>query len=255
MKRPTLNFMVVWFGFNALALAGAAPESAQPPPVESPQIQARPVPSAPEPSPVRKQPRLSPWAREVLKLSQAGVSPAVVEAFIGNAGVFALGADEIIYLRDLGVSEEVIERMLQHDRDLITGAMPPATVTAPPYEPLVFTAPKAPAGSSLAANAPTIATDPHTSVVAGAAANAFRNETAEPVARPADARAETSAVTTDRRASASTPKMSPAPTVRKSDSIYRVREPQPVELLPPILFINAYEPPPNTLVIVGFPKS
>lgn len=41
----------------------------------------------------------------------------------------------------------------------------------------------------------------------------------------------------------------------QKQSLYPVREPYPVELLPPIIFINTPEIHPNTLIVYGFPKS
>jgi hypothetical protein len=198
---------------------------------------------------------LSPWAREILKLTQAGVSRNVVEAFIDNAGFFALGADQIIYLTDLGVGEDIIQRMLQHDRDLISGATPPTIVSEPPYEPLVFTMPKAeknsfgpgvatPAAMGRAVTPAGGTPTPPAAVTTAPATTLPETRVPKTVVEPEPA-APTGAVTT--------PRSTPAP--QKRESRYPVREPQPVELLPPILFINAYEPEPNTLVIVGFPRS
>jgi hypothetical protein len=38
-------------------------------------------------------------------------------------------------------------------------------------------------------------------------------------------------------------------------SLYPVREPQPVELTAPIIFIEGEERPANTIIIVGFPRT
>lgn len=61
-------------------------------------------------------PRLSPAAAEVVKLSGSGVGDEVAVAYIKNSKSFYnLGANEILALRDAGVSSPVISAMLSHD--------------------------------------------------------------------------------------------------------------------------------------------
>ena len=56
---------------------------------------------------------------EVIKLAQSGVGDSVMFAFITNSiKPFGLGAEEIVYLNDLGVSSSVITTMMQHDQSL-----------------------------------------------------------------------------------------------------------------------------------------
>ena len=60
--------------------------------------------------------KISPALAEIIKLVQAGVSEEVLLAFAsGSDQLFGLGADEIVYLNDLGVSTPVITAILQHD--------------------------------------------------------------------------------------------------------------------------------------------
>ncbi len=70
---------------------------------------------------------------EVVKLTQAGVDEAVLLTFITNTtGVFNLGADEIVYLNDLGVPGDTITLMMQHDqslRELRMNALQASTAT------------------------------------------------------------------------------------------------------------------------------
>ena len=78
---------------------------------------------------------LSPWYYEIQKLTQAGVDEAVVMSYInGSAGTFNLSADQIISLKTLGVSPQVINAMIEHDRELVSGERP-LTVSAPPALP------------------------------------------------------------------------------------------------------------------------
>ncbi len=59
---------------------------------------------------------LSPGLAEVVKLAQAGVSEEVMLAYVDKySGSFGIGADQILYLNDLGVSSTVITSMLKHD--------------------------------------------------------------------------------------------------------------------------------------------
>jgi hypothetical protein len=77
---------------------------------------------------------LSPAAAEVAKLVAAGTTEDVVLAYVQNApGPFNLSADNVLYLKDLGVASAVITAMLNHDSALRSQAPPPApAVEAPP---------------------------------------------------------------------------------------------------------------------------
>ncbi len=75
---------------------------------------------------------LSPWFYEVERLTQARVNEGVVLSYINNeAGAFNLTADQVITLKNLGASPEVISAMLEHDRELNSGERP-MTASAPP---------------------------------------------------------------------------------------------------------------------------
>jgi hypothetical protein len=72
-----------------------------------------PAPAAPTP------PALSPGAGEVVRLAGAGSSEEVLLAYIQNANTpFELAADQILYLRDIGVTSPVITAMLNRDSAL-----------------------------------------------------------------------------------------------------------------------------------------
>lgn len=59
---------------------------------------------------------LSPGLSEVVKLAQAGVGEEVILAFVDKySGRFGVGADQILYLNDLGVPGTVITSLLKHD--------------------------------------------------------------------------------------------------------------------------------------------
>jgi len=60
-------------------------------------------------------PQLSPGVADIVELAQKGVGDTVLIEYVKrSAHVFDLSADEIVYLKDIGVSEEVIAEMLKH---------------------------------------------------------------------------------------------------------------------------------------------
>jgi len=99
------------------------------------------VPSAPAPI------ALSRNAAEVVKLSGAGLGDEVILAYIKTCpSPFKLAANEILHLKETGVSSPVIAAMLTHDNAL-RGQNPPAPNAAnpqPPAGPSPAQAPPAP---------------------------------------------------------------------------------------------------------------
>ena len=79
---------------------------------------------------------ISPGLSEVVKLAQAGVGEEVILAYVEKySGRFEVGADQILYLNDLGVSGTVITSMLKHDG--VTEANLAAAATATNAAPLM----------------------------------------------------------------------------------------------------------------------
>jgi hypothetical protein len=81
-----------------------------------------PGPAAPG-APGQAQPaapvNLSPGAAEVVRLAGSGVGDDVVIAYIQNSQApFNLSADDVLYLKDIGLSSEVTSAMLTHDGTL-----------------------------------------------------------------------------------------------------------------------------------------
>ena len=120
------------------------------------------------PSPIRY---VSPWSYEIEKLTKAGVDEGVVMSYIRNsAGTFSLTADQLISLKNLGVSTYVINAMIEHDRELISGERPLTASAPPPWPESVQAALTASLHTTAPANAPltTVATpvgDPTGSIV------------------------------------------------------------------------------------------
>src|ERR1035441_6893795 len=121
------------------------------------------------PSPIRY---VSPWSYEIEKLTKAGVDEGVVMSYIRNsAGTFSLTADQLISLKNLGVSTYDINAMIEHDRELIPGERPLTASAPPPWPESVQAALTASLHTTAPANAPltTVATpvgDPTGSIVA-----------------------------------------------------------------------------------------
>ncbi len=63
----------------------------------------------------------SPYTSELLRLAQAGLEQGVMMAYVDSAGTFNLTTDQIIHLRDVGISPDVIAAILQHDAEIISG--------------------------------------------------------------------------------------------------------------------------------------
>ena len=86
--------------------------------------------------------QLSPWAQDVIKLTEAGIDEGVVLTFIDCSSTFDLGADQIIQLAQRGVAAHLINAMLQHDYEIATGLRvfaPSARPTPPPaIQPVFF---------------------------------------------------------------------------------------------------------------------
>ena len=106
-------------------VAPAAPMPAeQPAPVvaEVPQ-QTEPVPASivmtNEPVILPEKLRISQSLNEVIRLAQSGVDQGVILTYVTNSSaMFVLGAEEIVYLNDLGIDSNVITAMMQRDQSL-----------------------------------------------------------------------------------------------------------------------------------------
>src|SRR6267154_4412620 len=104
---------IKWLGLATFLALPLCSGNAQAPAPENPGTPAQVPPQAPVPS------NLSAGVAEVMRLAEAGTSEDVVLAYIQNAGAsFSLTADQILYLRDNGVSSAVITAMLNRDNVL-----------------------------------------------------------------------------------------------------------------------------------------
>ena len=75
-------------------------------------------------------PQLGYGVSQILQLKQAEIGDKTIIAYIKNSGnIYGLNADQIIYLRQQGVSDAVLTAMLQQPRQ--TAAVPTITTSAP----------------------------------------------------------------------------------------------------------------------------
>ena len=205
---------------------------------------------------IKRQPprmRLSPWTSEIVKLAESGIENGVILSFIENAGTFNLGADQIVYLNDLGLSGEIIAAMLRHDQEIISGLKPLAIASEPEW--LAFDKPfttghdapqkkSEPQSTHRDHSSPTPAPTemPNTpgSGTLPEAGRAFSTIWHAILAEPAPSRP----------AGLSPPRQSS----ENKSGFYRVREPYPEEITAPIILIGESRTP-NTMILVGFPRT
>lgn len=112
MKTFSLLFAVLGFAIpNLPALAAAEPEA-------SPTAVVQPAKAASE-TPVS----ISTISSEIVKLTRAGVNVNVVKTYVQNSShAVSPSADEIVYLREQGISETVITALIERGGALRTQA-------------------------------------------------------------------------------------------------------------------------------------
>jgi hypothetical protein len=143
--------------------------------------QAQPTPAdAGAPATAGPAPTLSPGAAEVVRLAEAGTREDVLVAYIGNSSTpFRLSADQILYLRDNGLTPPVISAMLARDtalqsqpqssdynQKLYPATRPPVPMVEPPPAPTPVpeTVPPAQAPQPAPPPAPVYVSSPPTDV-------------------------------------------------------------------------------------------
>ncbi len=96
-------------------------------------------------------PQLAYGVPQILQLAQAKVGDATIIAYIKNSGTtYGLTADQIIYLRQKGISDAVITTMLNQPKPAFVASAPPAPAPQP------AAAPASPQPVSTATVAPTV---------------------------------------------------------------------------------------------------
>src|SRR6266478_4295125 len=88
------------------------------------------------PAPATPQTTVSPSVAEVIRLAESGTGEDVVVAYIQNSpATFNLTADNILYLKDVGVTSAMITAMLNHDSSVRNQPLPPAPAEQQPPPP------------------------------------------------------------------------------------------------------------------------
>src|SRR2546423_1631881 len=130
MNKTVAIFMKTtkWVGLLSIMGCAMAPSVAQPPVPENPgALPPQAAASAAVPT------DLSPSTTEVVKLSESGVGEDVILAYIQNSQApFNLSAGDLLYLRDLGLSSQMITAMLNRDSALRSQVQPAQTAPPPP---------------------------------------------------------------------------------------------------------------------------
>ena len=107
---------------NAAAPAPATPGAALAAPAAEDDVVDAPAKPMSAAKPLPPSVRPSAPVAEVIKLADSGVDESVMLAFVTNStSTFNLGAEEIIYLNDIGVPSAVVTAMIQHDQ-VVEGA-------------------------------------------------------------------------------------------------------------------------------------
>src|SRR2546426_919761 len=89
---------------------------------------------------------VSPGVADVVRLAQSGVGEDVLLAFIhSSTSYYNLSAENVLYLKDVGISSKVVTAMLTHDSGLRNQPQPPApsAPVEPPPPPPAEAAPPA----------------------------------------------------------------------------------------------------------------
>ena len=117
---------------DAAALEKEPAVNAAAEPATGPKLATNDAPAAVTPDTLKPSPALA----EVVRLLQAGVSEDVLLAYITNSTeVFNMGADEVLFLHDLGAPPAVITSLIQRDASPEIMAQKQANGTAKPLPP------------------------------------------------------------------------------------------------------------------------
>ena len=180
---------------------------------------------------------------DVIRLAQSRIDDAIMLTFIDSAGTFNLDADQIIYLRDLGLSAEVITAMIQHDVEIISGLrqMPSSPSASPPAIHLNFI-------HSESLGKPSETVSP-AAAPAPAAVPAASLDSASPLTSEDTRPGELTISHQDELTSPPRMLGCQRQSALLHQAISPVRQPYPVQLLDPIIMIRAEGRTPNLVLI------
>ncbi|SRR6266568_359584 len=226
---------------NLSAQAKSAPPSSSPPAVKA--LLDSPVATIKAALPGTY---VSPWLLDIVKLAQAGIKEDVMLTFVDSAGTFNLDADQIIYLRDLGVSGAVVTAIIEHDFDLLSGVRQVPANLSGSQSPALLTfgrsAPPPDAPPPLTAAPATPLSLPADTSSLGIAEDIRRLESGE------------LALATGDELETTRPLASREQTNARGDqgAVWPVRLPYAVQLTDPIIVVPGAERTPNVVVIQWF---
>jgi len=193
---------------------------------------------------------VSPWLLDIIKLTQAHIDQSVSLMFVDSAGTFNLDADQIIYLRDVGISPDLITAMLQHDAEIFSGLrpLPSAPSATRPGTQLIFAA----------APAQTAATKPAASNTNSVSTPApLLEEPITPAQPPEQVQSNDApepVLANEEEFAQPMPSELPARHVPSEiPTMSPVRKPYPVPLTDPIIMVRGEGRVPNVFVIQLFP--
>ena len=223
---------------------------------------AQDSPKSPEPVAAGKtlaatpaKPYQSPWFTQLARLARAGIDERVQLAFVDSAGTFNLDPEQLISLRDLGVSNDVINAILQHDSEIALGLRQVPASTAPDsssaLEKLLVAGNKS---SDTAVAKPAAGAVPK----AGAPATATSLPSTAPVVTTPELAPSRSLEVTSLEDEEMAPGLTfgePVETTASTKVLSPVRKPYPEQLTNPIIMVKAAGRMPNLVVIEWFPDS
>jgi hypothetical protein len=118
MKTRNFNKMLVFIAVAGLALSASTALTQDSTTVAQPAVASATVP------------QMSYGAAQIVQLAQAKVSEDTIIAFIRNSGnSYSLDANQIIYLKQQGVSEAVITTMLNQPKTVVAATTPSTPAT------------------------------------------------------------------------------------------------------------------------------
>ena len=185
---------------------------------------------------------VSPWLMDVIRLAQSRIDDSIILTFIDSAGTFNLDPDQIIYLRDSGVSAEVITTLIQHDLEITSGLrqMPTSPSASPSAIHWNFARSESPEKSQPAV--------PPAPTPAPTAAPVAALDSSSPLFSE-DSRPEEVTISPDDLANVPRRLGCQRQSVLSRQVISPVRQPYPVQLIDPIIMIRGQGRTPNLVVI------
>jgi len=220
MRTP---ISAIWFPSLLLVMALPSVTPAQSETDLAPTIPSADPSQTTQPLTLKLQP--SRWTTEMVRLAQSGIEESVMLAFVGNSGSFGLTAEQIVYLTELGVSGRVIGTMLRHDQEFSSSVSPP-----------IITNEASPSAAAEPSHAEPAIANPTLVELADAPGKMPQPEVESRILADQSAAlpaAGPKSTEPDRSTALITPRSAP------QKKLYPVREPYPVELTAPIVFLDS----------------